>query len=387
MQDAQALVMLEIAYNLAHSTHGAMRRIARAVRSAIPRGPVAVAYFDSNGQIVPGSVKFERADEDYISRFFEWQRLVPVALRQLALATTSRVIGLSGVDQHLLPELEIMVRQVSSMYVMANIGDGRGIHILLGHPHAREWPTGQPRYFHEIAQHLAIAWRLRTGLGVADLRAALSVDPDAPTPVARDVLRCAMVARERSRAGQPAAGNQRLWQAILAGQWSLLDVFTAAQTRYIVAYRNPAGGMMLRALPARERSVLELTLAGHSGKWISLELKLCESTAARALRLALRRVGVTDTAGLVGVRNAEFEPIEGLVAGVELAVARLPAIAAAPTLSDAERAIVTEIVGGKRVAAIARERGTSPRTVSNQLASVYRKLGVCSRREVLALLA
>jgi DNA-binding CsgD family transcriptional regulator len=71
---------------------------------------------------------------------------------------------------------------------------------------------------------------------------------------------------------------------------------------------------------------------------------------------------------------------------MELAITRLTPVAASPGLSDAERAVVTGILGGKRIAAIARERGTSPRTVSNQLASVYKKLGVSSRREVIALL-
>jgi DNA-binding CsgD family transcriptional regulator len=66
-------------------------------------------------------------------------------------------------------------------------------------------------------------------------------------------------------------------------------------------------------------------------------------------------------------------------------VARLTHAAATSRLSDAERAIVTSIISGKRIGAIACERGTSPRTVCNQLASVYRKLGVSSRREVLAL--
>jgi DNA-binding CsgD family transcriptional regulator len=36
-------------------------------------------------------------------------------------------------------------------------------------------------------------------------------------------------------------------------------------------------------------------------------------------------------------------------------------------------------------AAIARERGTSPRTVAHQISSSYQKLGVSSRREPVAL--
>jgi DNA-binding CsgD family transcriptional regulator len=57
-----------------------------------------------------------------------------------------------------------------------------------------------------------------------------------------------------------------------------------------------------------------------------------------------------------------------------------------PDVSSAERASLTGILDGKRLVVIARERGTSPRTVSHQIASIYKKLGASSRREVLALL-
>jgi DNA-binding NarL/FixJ family response regulator len=377
MQHTQALLLLEIAYNLADSSRDAMRRIARVMTHATPRGPVAVACFDPGARIDRSSVEFELADDDYRSRFFEWQRALPLEIRELYLAIAPGLVDLRSGSDPQPPQLEAMLRRVSPMCVIANTGDGHGIHILLGDSRAREWPSGQLHYLHDIAQHLATAWRLRIALG------ALNEQP----PAARDVLRCAVTAREPSRAGSPVAGCQQLWPAILAGQWSLLDTFTAADTRYIVAYQNPGVGMTLRALDPRERSILELSLDGHSGKWIALELQVCESTVARTLRTALRKIGVTDTAELVGVRDAVFEPVEGLIAGVGLAVARLTRAAATPHLSDAERAIVTSIVSGKRVGAIARERGTSPRTVCKQLTSVYRKLGVSSRREVLALFA
>jgi DNA-binding CsgD family transcriptional regulator len=57
------------------------------------------------------------------------------------------------------------------------------------------------------------------------------------------------------------------------------------------------------------------------------------------------------------------------------------------SLSEAERAIVDSLLSGKRIGAIARERGTSPRTVGHQIASVYRKLDISSRRELLTRLA
>ena len=56
-------------------------------------------------------------------------------------------------------------------------------------------------------------------------------------------------------------------------------------------------------------------------------------------------------------------------------------------LTSAERAVTKLVLSGKSNSEIARQRGTSPRTVANQLASLYRKLGVRSRRELTARLA
>jgi DNA-binding CsgD family transcriptional regulator len=66
------------------------------------------------------------------------------------------------------------------------------------------------------------------------------------------------------------------------------------------------------------------------------------------------------------------------------ALPRRPLASAVVDLSEAERAIMVAVAAGKRTRAIARERGTSARTVANQLASIYRKAGVASRRELLA---
>jgi DNA-binding NarL/FixJ family response regulator len=179
-----------------------------------------------------------------------------------------------------------------------------------------------------------------------------------------------------------------LWPEWLAGRWSLFDAFTAGGVRYIVAIRNPEPIAARRALGPRERIVLEHVLEGRSGKWTAVELKLSESVIARTLRLALDKLGAPDTAMLAGVQVLAFEPLHGVGAELDLAIARTaPAARSLANLSDAERSIVTDLFGGKRIPAIALERGTSPRTVAHQISSVYRKLGASSRRELLALLA
>jgi DNA-binding CsgD family transcriptional regulator len=53
-------------------------------------------------------------------------------------------------------------------------------------------------------------------------------------------------------------------------------------------------------------------------------------------------------------------------------------------LTPTERHVATLVIRGQSTAAIARARGTSPRTIANQLAAIYAKLGVRSRRELRA---
>jgi DNA-binding CsgD family transcriptional regulator len=56
-------------------------------------------------------------------------------------------------------------------------------------------------------------------------------------------------------------------------------------------------------------------------------------------------------------------------------------------LTRTELDVVRRLLDGQSNAVIARERSTSPRTVANQVAAVYRKLRVGSRAELAALWA
>jgi DNA-binding CsgD family transcriptional regulator len=58
--------------------------------------------------------------------------------------------------------------------------------------------------------------------------------------------------------------------------------------------------------------------------------------------------------------------------------------AAASVLTAAERAVIELTLDGHSNAAIARLRRASPRTIANQIAAAYKKLGVGSRRELRA---
>ena len=53
-------------------------------------------------------------------------------------------------------------------------------------------------------------------------------------------------------------------------------------------------------------------------------------------------------------------------------------------LTSSECAVLALVLGGHSNAEVARVRGTSVRTIANQLGAIYRKLGVGSRRELRA---
>jgi DNA-binding CsgD family transcriptional regulator len=56
------------------------------------------------------------------------------------------------------------------------------------------------------------------------------------------------------------------------------------------------------------------------------------------------------------------------------------------SLTPCEREVALLVLQGASNAEIAKRRGTSPRTVANQMASMFRKLGVGSRVELVKLL-
>ncbi len=74
-------------------------------------------------------------------------------------------------------------------------------------------------------------------------------------------------------------------------------------------------------------------------------------------------------------------------AGQSLIVISVPVPRPTRALTDAEYDVARDAIEGFSNAEIARRRGRSARTVANQLASIYRKLGVTSRAELAAILS
>lgn len=88
-------------------------------------------------------------------------------------------------------------------------------------------------------------------------------------------------------------------------------------------------------------------------------------------------------------RTLPSEPPPSLVAyelepGKVLFVHSLPSVPVLEELTSTEQEVLGFLLDGHDTQTIASTRSTSPRTVANQVASIYRKLGVGSRAELAA---
>jgi DNA-binding NarL/FixJ family response regulator len=123
---------------------------------------------------------------------------------------------------------------------------------------------------------------------------------------------------------------------------------------------DPAPGDDARSRNAADRAQRARALAAHgrSNKVIAAELGVAESTISR----------LTRAVGLPSMKQAE------------------EALRVFPRLTSSERFVLAMAASGSSADVIATARGTSPRTIANQLRSAYDKLGVGSRRELRALI-
>lgn len=88
--------------------------------------------------------------------------------------------------------------------------------------------------------------------------------------------------------------------------------------------------------------------------------------------MADKKTGATVTA-------VDLNGVRGLVIELPADELELP-----DSLTDAEKEVVALVAQGLSNEEIGKARGRSARTIANQLAAVYRKLGVFSRTELLA---
>lgn len=242
----------------------------------------------------------------------------------------------------------------------------------------------------QILRHLSAGWRLLRRL-VGSSGASVGSEEFDTRPDARAVLRKAVCASERLPES-PWSGSKmvamRLLEGVARGECSLVDRFDADGRDYVVVYRNAATLTDPRRLTCRERRCAEKAARGAANAEIAWDLGLSESTASTLVQSAMHKVGIIHRhhLGEIFDPSPRTEPRAVSLAHID---ERLSAVSIQSggvvqemALSRSERQVVLALLGGASNREIARARGTSDRTVANQIQSIYRKLGVRSRSEL-----
>lgn len=263
-----------------------------------------------------------------------------------------------------------------------------------------------------MAMHVASAFRLREALRGRSSEGEAVLSPDgrvldaagtARSVAGREALRAAVVAMDRARGRLRRSNNDGaidLWQSLVAARWTLVDRFESDGRRFVVAHRNPPPVNEAFGLTERERQVAAHAAAGLSNKAIAYALGLPSGSVATGLETACTKLGLPDRVALITVGAAlgvAWCPKNGIKSpatattvsfghpATELAYAS--AKSAAPELPPALQEVVRLLCAGRSQAEIAAARNVSPRTVANQVAAIYQRLGLSGRSELVAYMA
>ncbi len=180
------------------------------------------------------------------------------------------------------------------------------------------------------------------------------------------------------------------------GTRSIAEALLAGRMRLVSRQDDGTGGSVLGfeamavRLGRRELLVLSAAESGAANKLVAIEQSLACSTVCESLQLAISKLGFANRAEFLKVMACLRNGREG--SGLRVlgeapqcwVVLPVEARGLDPRLTSAERQVVAGVLNGRTNAAIASARRTSRRTVANQLASIYRKLGVSSRWELAA---
>lgn len=164
------------------------------------------------------------------------------------------------------------------------------------------------------------------------------------------------------------------WRGLVNGHWSLVERTDTDGKRRYYAYANPPNAISYRALSEIESAVLDLTCKGLSGKQVAYALGVAASSVTRRIDRAASRLGFR--------RHVDLIQFASGILKSETFLAR-----ALPVLSKSESAILQLVREGLSNRAIARARGTSERTVANQVAALLRKTGAPTRKALLTVTA
>jgi DNA-binding CsgD family transcriptional regulator len=188
--------------------------------------------------------------------------------------------------------------------------DGNVIFLAWGRQSTRSVKQREAAAWARVAAHVAAGRRLQAAFRAPSAASRLD-DPDVEailTPAgkiehatgeavsrsARERLRGAARSVENARSSLRYDPERALeaWRGLVAGRWSLVDVFDRDGRRYVIARPNESTTRSPPGLTSRERQVLAYVSLGYANSLIAYYLGLAESTVAETAKRALLKLGI-----------------------------------------------------------------------------------------------
>ena len=216
-----------------------------------------------------------------------------------------------------------------------------------------------------------------------------------PDEATRGSWRSAVEAAERT--STETFDLASLWPRLRAGDTAVLDAFSTLERVYLILAPT------ISALPRPPRTqraldLLERVLLGAAQKEVSFDFGMSPSCVAQTLTRALGALGLGGTPSKVPVLLAMAAHAARAPASTYAArcfdvragntpytavSAKRPDSCLANVLSRTEFTVARLLIEGNSHGQISAIRGKSERTIANQLAAAFKKLGVSSRAELL----
>lgn len=283
-------------------------------------------------------------------------------------------------------------------------GTGLGVGFTQFLNERRKTTATERKRWLQVAAHLGAGLRLRKfarelSLDASPVEAVLDSSGNlhdarerAVETDARENLREAVRRIERTRTiaerDEPDAALDN-WRGLVDGRWSLIDRFDTDGKRFIVAVRNDPKQPDPRGLTPGERQVAEYVGMGRSTKEIAYILGVSDAAVTNSTARIGEKLGLssrTMIASFFAQSGVRRKLAEVAIADEQLLVGAYPLIDAVSIscLTQAEREVTAQIIAGSTNFDIALRRGSSVRTIANQINSIFTKLNVRSRSELAA---
>ena len=315
--------VLERIFDVDRSPQDWLAAVVEAASPLLDQGSGAVGYFVDLSPVdridASGFVAASNANVDHIETFGRWATSVPLWFQRAIHLSLPCGFGTELPREPYFASVE-SARQIIGMTDVFGVNgiDATQRGAVLA-SFATESSRRGVRLEHatwaRVAAHLATGVRLVRQLAAVSTREEPEavLNPDgalehahaaAKEPKARDALRDMVRRIDRARTRgvrQNADEASLLWEAMVAGRWSLVEHFDTDGRRYVVARVNEPATNPLLDLTERERLVVGLAANGRSNKLIAYEIGVALSTVSTLLSRAQAKLGAADRVELIRV--------------------------------------------------------------------------------------